>query len=54
MIGPKYRMATGVMVQVFFALGFMTLPGMAFAIRDHIKLQLVCAVSPLILLLMFM
>ena len=54
MIGPRYRLATGVMVQGWFALGFMTIPGLSFAIRDHYKLQLVCAISPVILWSLFL
>ena len=48
-IGPRYRMATGILVQAWFALGFMLLPPLSYAIRDHIKLQIVCALLPAIM-----
>ena len=43
-IGPKYRTMAGMMYQMFFSLGFMVLPGMAYFVRDYIKLQIVMAV----------
>ncbi|KAK2148388.1 hypothetical protein LSH36_500g01016 [Paralvinella palmiformis] len=49
MIGPQYRLTTGVFIQGWFAMGLMTLPAMSYLVRDHIKLQLICALSPVIL-----
>ncbi|XP_064652002.1 organic cation transporter protein-like [Lineus longissimus] len=48
-IGPNYRMAPGIFVQGWFALGFLILTVVAFFIRDQWLLQLVL-VSPVIIL----
>ena len=44
MIGPKYRTAAGVFYQIWFAIGFMLLPGYAYVIRDFRYLQIAMAV----------
>ena len=51
-IGPKYRTAAGVCYQLFFSLGFATLPFMAYYVRDFAKLQVVM-VAPVIVTLSY-
>ena len=46
MIGPSYRMETGIFVQGWFALGIMSLSGIAYFVRDMTSLQLIIGVSP--------
>ncbi|KAI0242171.1 Organic cation transporter protein [Lamellibrachia satsuma] len=50
-IGPKFRDATGIMVQAWFAVGLMILPGAAYFIRDHVHLQWMMAMTPVIMIL---
>ncbi|XP_064652461.1 organic cation transporter protein-like isoform X2 [Lineus longissimus] len=50
--GPKHRTKLGIWVQGFFGLGFTTLPGLAYFIRNHVTLQIVIA-SPCLLLLSY-
>ncbi len=47
-IGPKYRMDTGIWVQGWFATGIMVLSGLAYATRDFRNLQIIIALGPLI------
>ncbi|KAI0229437.1 Organic cation transporter protein [Lamellibrachia satsuma] len=50
-IGEKFRDATGIMVQAWFAVGLMILPGAAYFIRDHVHLQWLMAMTPVIMIL---
>ncbi|XP_064652869.1 organic cation transporter protein-like isoform X2 [Lineus longissimus] len=50
MIGPKYRVILGVFVQGWFALGFMLVSGLGYAVRDHVMLQVCCSVPTILLL----
>ncbi|CAD5114653.1 DgyrCDS3703 [Dimorphilus gyrociliatus] len=50
-IGPKFRAKAGIFVQVWFALGFMTLPYMAKAMPNYRTLQLVTGAIPAVFLL---
>ncbi|KAI0229440.1 Solute carrier family 22 member 4 [Lamellibrachia satsuma] len=50
-IGEKFRDATGIMVQAWFALGLMILPAAAYFIRDHVHLQWLMAMTPVIMIL---
>ena len=43
-IGPRYRTVVGVFYQMWFAIGFMLLPGFAYFVRDFTKMQIVFAV----------
>ena len=43
-MGPKYRTLAGVFYQIWFAIGFMLLPGFAYFVRDFRYLQIVMAV----------
>lgn len=43
-VGPSKRVWTGVMVQVFFAIGMTILSGVAYFIRDWHTLELAMAV----------
>ena len=40
-VGPKYRLITGIVIEVFFACGFLILVGVAYAIRCDTYLHLV-------------
>ena len=47
-IGAKWRMETGIFVQTWFALGIIIISGLAYFVRDFIKLQLVmCLYLPI-------
>ena len=50
-MGPKFRDVTGIMVQAWFAVGLMILPGAAYFIRDHVHLQWMMAMTPVIMIL---
>lgn len=52
--GKSYRAAIGVTWQMLFALGYATLPGIAFFIRDHVKLQIVITAPAIILFAYFL
>ncbi|CAD5125232.1 DgyrCDS13470 [Dimorphilus gyrociliatus] len=47
--GKSYRAAIGVTWQMLFAFGYATLPGIAFFLRDHVRLQLVITAPAIIL-----
>ena len=47
-IGAKWRMEMGIFVQVWFALGIIIISGIAYFVRDFVKLQLVmCLFLPI-------
>lgn len=50
-LGPSIRAKAGILVQGFFAVGFMTLPYMAKAMTNYRTLQLVSGAVPAIFLL---
>ncbi|PAA53956.1 hypothetical protein BOX15_Mlig011217g1 [Macrostomum lignano] len=52
-IGPKYRMQPGIFVQGFFAAGFILIACLAYFIRNHVTLQIVVALQPLIFVLYY-
>ena len=47
-IGRDWRVQTGVFYQIFFSVGFMLLPVMAYYIRDSRNLQIALALIPVI------
>jgi len=50
-IGPKYRVSTGIMVQLWFAVGLMILPLAAYFVRDHVHLQWLMAMTPVLMVI---
>ncbi|KAK2148387.1 hypothetical protein LSH36_500g01035 [Paralvinella palmiformis] len=48
MAGPRFRLSLGVFIQAWFAVGLMTMPAMSYFVRNHIHLQLICALVPII------
>ncbi|XP_055954393.1 organic cation transporter protein [Patella vulgata] len=40
LVGPKYRLFVGIMNQMFYSVGYMTLSGMAYLLRDWRYLEL--------------
>ncbi len=52
-IGPSRRMAAGVFVQAWLSVGIMTLPGIAYTIRDQRKLQCILALPVSILFIYY-
>lgn len=45
LIGPAYRESAGILYQLFFSIGFMILPGVAYFIRQMERLQFVLSLS---------
>ena len=54
MTGPKFRIHLGMLYHIWFAVGFAMLPGIAYAIRDHIKLQVVLGLLPFMFLSLYL
>ena len=52
LVGPSWRVFTGTVIMVFWALAYMMLAGIAYLIRDRFTLQLVTSV-PLVVLLVY-
>ena len=46
-IGPKHRVLFGIVMQMCYAVGFMLLSGLSFAIRNHQLLQVALGVLPI-------
>ena len=44
-VGPKYRGTAGVATDIFWAVGYMTLGGLAYLIRDWVILQVVLSAA---------
>ncbi|XP_055954391.1 organic cation/carnitine transporter 2-like [Patella vulgata] len=40
LVGPKYRLFVGIMILMFYSVGYMTLSGMAYVLRDWRYLEL--------------
>lgn len=49
-IGPHYRMKTGIFMQSWFALGIMSVSGIAWFVRDSKTLQIILSGVTLCLL----
>ena len=47
-ISKGWRSFCAVSIQIAFTLGYMLIPGFAYAIRDYVELQLLAAVPPLV------
>ncbi len=47
-IGARWRSFVGLGYQLAFTVGYMLLSGFAYAVRDHVKLQLIAAAPPLL------
>jgi hypothetical protein len=52
-IGGSYRSTVGIGMQLFFAVGFMSLPGIAYFIREWNYLQLAISLPALITIIYF-
>ena len=44
-IGPKWRMETGIFVQGWFALGIIIISWVAYGVRDYFEFQLIMALT---------
>ena len=53
MVGPKWRLHTGIMFGYFFSIGYMFLPLVAYFVRDWRKFQLVVGVPMAAFLLLW-
>ena len=52
LVGPKKRMFVGIVVEMFWSVGVMLLGGIAYAVRDWDKLQMIMS-FPILLLLSY-
>ena len=52
-VGPSWRVFTGTMVMVFWAIAYMLMAGLGYGIRDRVTLQLVSAAPMIILFIYF-
>ena len=53
-MGPAYRIAMGILFQVFFSLGFMVDTGVAYAIREWRVFQFVISVPTAAMLILIL
>ena len=47
MIGPNYRLVAGIVIEIFWAIGFLVLIGLAYFIRWWSYLQLAITIPSL-------
>ena len=48
MVGPKYRLVAGILIEMFWSFGFLNLVGLAYWLRDETYLQLTLTAPSLI------
>ena len=53
MVGPKWRLHTGLMIEYFWAVGYMLVPAVAYFVRDWRNYQLVLGAPIAALLLLW-
>lgn len=51
LIGPKYRLVAGIVIQYFFAIGYVLLTGIAYGLKDWTYIQFAISAPSFILLI---
>ena len=51
LIGPKYRLVAGVVIQYFFAIGYVLLTGIAYGLKDWTYIQFAMSAPSFIFLI---